>query len=198
MNIRSGRSHGRSRGFTLPEIIVTVTLIAILASVVVPAIVSQVKKGDPARMGSDYLAIRGGTEQFLSDVRRYPASISQLTNAITATTMSPLTGTSVAPYGVAEQNRWRGPYLNKDGSAALLTGFGLSFANAFEVDQLDVSGTTSSSGATQKYMVLALSGTSLDTAGLNDFDRQFDDGVPTTGSIRSTTSKLLLLLMPIY
>ena len=194
MNIRLRRARGRSRGFTLPEIIVTVTLIAILASVVVPAIVGQVKKGDPARLGSDYLAVRGGAEQFLSDVRRYPASISQLTNVIT-TSQSPLTGTSISPFGTAEVARWRGPYLNKDGSAALSTGFGLSFTDAFEVDQLPTSGTTTGSG--QKYMVLAITA-SLDTVGINDFDRQFDDGVPTTGSIRSTTGKLLMLLMPIY
>ena len=195
MNTRLGRGRDRSKGFTLPEIIVTITLIAILASVVVPTIVSQVKKGDPSRLGSDYLAVRGGAEQFLSDVRRYTSSISQLTTTI-STSMTPLAGTSIANYGTAEVARWRGPYLSKDASAALATGFSLSFNNAFEVDSLATSGTANTAGA-QKYMVLSISGT-LDTVGVNDFDRQFDDGVPTTGSIRSTTSKLWMLLMPIY
>jgi len=60
----------RRRGFTLPEVIVTITLIGVLASVVVPTIISQVKKGDPARVGSDFMAVRGAIEQFLTDVRR--------------------------------------------------------------------------------------------------------------------------------
>jgi len=196
MKIRLRRKRGRSKGFTLPEIIVTITLIAILASVVVPTIISQVKKGDPSRMGSDYLAVRGGAEQFLSDVRRYPASVSQLTTVI-STSMNPLAGTSQSVYGTAEVSRWRGPYLSKDASAALNTGFGLSFTNAFEVDSLAVSGTANTSSG-QKYMVLAISPGTVDTVVINDFDRQFDDGVPSTGLIRSTASKILMLLMPIY
>ena len=183
------------KGFTLPEIIVTITLIAILASVVVPTIVSQVKKGDPSQLGSDFLAIRGASEQFLSDVRRYPSSVSQLTTIIT-TAQTPLAGTSIANYGAAEVSRWRGPYLSKDASAALATGFSLSMTNAFEVDSLAVSG-TANTAAGQKYMVLAITAT-IDTVGINDFDRQFDDGAPSTGSIRSTVGKIWMLLMPIY
>src|SRR4051812_48260364 len=85
-------------GFTLPEVLVTITLIAVLASVVVPTIISQVRKGDPARMGSDFQAIRGATEQFLTDVRKYPSSITALTTAITAA-QKPLAGTALATYG---------------------------------------------------------------------------------------------------
>ncbi len=195
MTMRLARRRRGTKGFTLPEIIVTITLIAILASVVVPTVVSQVKKGDPNRLGSDFLAVRGASEQFLSDVRRYPASMAQLTTPIT-TAMSPLPGTSVATYGATEVTRWRGPYLTKDASASLATGFALSFTNTFEVDSLSISGTTNSA-AGQKYMVLSVAGT-IDTAGINDFDRQFDDGAPLTGSVRSTTTKIWLLLMPIY
>jgi prepilin-type N-terminal cleavage/methylation domain-containing protein len=196
MTNRLARRCRGKKGFTLPEIIVTITLIAILASVVVPTVVSQVKKGDPARLGSDFLAVRGASEQFLSDVRRYPASIGQLTTVISSS-MTPLAGTSIANYGTTEVARWRGPYLTKDASAALSTGFGLSFTNTFEVDSLAISGTTNTA-AGQKYMVLAVSAATIDTAGINDFDRQFDDGAAGTGSIRSTTAKIWLLLMPIY
>jgi prepilin-type N-terminal cleavage/methylation domain-containing protein len=198
MKIRLARTRSGKKGFTLPEIIVTITLIAILASVVVPTIVSQVKKGDPSRLGSDYLAVRGASEQFLSDVRRYPASISQLTTVI-STAMSPLPGTSLSTYGQPEVQRWRGPYLSKDASAALATGFGLSMTNTFEVDSLAISG-VANIAAGQRYMVLAVPATT-DTAGVNDFDRQFDDGIPTTGTIRYTATpspKIMLLLMPIY
>src|SRR5678815_706347 len=98
------------KGFTLPEVLVTITLIAALAAVVVPAIASQLKKGDPARVGNDVAAIRGGVEQFLTDVRRFPGGIAQLTAPVVATTMSPLTTTAQGPYGPADAARWKGPY----------------------------------------------------------------------------------------
>jgi prepilin-type N-terminal cleavage/methylation domain-containing protein len=202
--MRLSRSRLARKGFTLPEVIVTITLIAVLASVVVPTIVSQVKKGDPARTGQDLLAVRGAVEQFLSDVRKYPASIAQITAVIT-TAQNALTTTSIAPYGTAEVQRWRGPYLTKDGTAALTTGFGLSMNNNFDVDTLAVSGAASAAGG-QRYMVVAVPmkvGATIvnDSLSALEIDRHFDDGVLLTGSIRyrtGTTDTLKFLLMPIY
>lgn len=203
MKLRLSGTFGREKGFTLPEIIVTITLIAILASVVVPTIISQVKKGDPARTGSDFLAVRGATEQFLTDVRKYPSGIGELTSHIT-TAQSPLPGTSLATFGGAEVNRWRGPYLSKDSSAALLTGYGLSMKATFDTVTLPVSGVSSAAG--QKYMVLSVpmqagSTTVNDSLSILQLDQQFDDGVLLTGSIRykpGTIDTLKYLIMPIY
>jgi prepilin-type N-terminal cleavage/methylation domain-containing protein len=200
--VRGLRKAGK--GFTLPEVIVTISLIAVLASVVIPTVASQVKKGDPARLGSDYQAMRGAVEQFLADVRRYPASIAQITAPLTVA-QAPLTTTSLAPYGTAEIARWRGPYLTKDGTAALATGFGLSFNSNFDVDTLPVSGAASVAGG-QRYMVLSVpmkigATTVNDSLSILDLDRQFDDGVLLTGSIRYRTGAidtLKFLLMPIY
>jgi prepilin-type N-terminal cleavage/methylation domain-containing protein len=200
--LETSATHGRRaprKGFTLPEVIVTISLIAALAAVVVPTIVSQVKKGDPSRVGNDMLAIRGAAEQFLSDVRRYPASVGQVTNAIT-TSMAPLTTTALANYGSAEVNRWRGPYLSRgDSAAATATGFGLSFVPGFTVDTLPPSGAASTAGG-QRYMVLRL--LMKDSLSGLEIDKQFDDGVLLTGSIRylknATSDTLKFLLMPIY
>jgi prepilin-type N-terminal cleavage/methylation domain-containing protein len=192
------RCHNR-RGFTLPEIIVTLTLIAALAAVVVPSIVSQVKKSDPSTVGNDLIAIRSGSEQFLSDVRKYPGSIGQLTNIIT-TSQSPLLGTSLSNFGTADANRWRGPYISKDSVAGTLTSYG-SFVAKFDTVSLTTSGASSTSGG-QKYMVVLLS--MSDSLAALEIDRQFDDGVLLTGSIRylkkggSGTDTLKYLLMPIY
>src|SRR3954471_16043996 len=68
------------RGFTLGEVLVTVALIAVLAAVVIPAVGSQITKGDLGRVSSDLLTLRSAMEQFIADVRRYPNSVSQLTN----------------------------------------------------------------------------------------------------------------------
>ena len=202
--MRFRRSRLARKGFTLPEVIVTITLIAVLASVVVPTIVSQIKKGDPTRTGQDFLAVRGAVEQFLSDVRKYPGSIAQIT-ALISTAQNPLTTTAIAPYGSAEVQRWRGPYLTKDGTAALLTGFGLSMNNNFDVDTLAVSGAASVLGG-QRYMVVSVPmkvGATIvnDSLSALELDRHFDDGVLLTGSIRyraGTTDTLKYLLMPIY
>jgi prepilin-type N-terminal cleavage/methylation domain-containing protein len=210
------RSNGitNRKGFTLPEILVSITLVAILAAVVVPTITSQVKKGDPTRVGNEYMAVRGGVEQFLSDVRRYPASIGQLTNVIT-TSNAPLNGTALANYGAPEVARWRGPYITKDSVAAALTGYGLSFKTTFDTVTLAQSGSSSCSGAGcgQKYMSLAIPMPSNDSLTALELDKQFDDGVLLTGLIRyrvcansaptacsPSTAKdtIRLLLMPIY
>jgi prepilin-type N-terminal cleavage/methylation domain-containing protein len=204
MTYKSHFARSPRRGFTLAEVLVTITLIAILASVVVPTILGQVRKGDPARLGSDLQAIRGASEQFLTDVHKVPASIGQLSDPITAA-QQPLSGTALATYSIAEVGRWRGPYLNKDGVSTLGTGFGLTMNTAFDTVSLAVSGVTSTPG--QRYMVLAIpmvngGNTVNDSLSVLQLDRQFDDGVLLSGHIRyrivaSGVDTLKFLVMPI-
>jgi len=188
----------RRAAFTLPEVLVTITLIAALAAVVVPAVASQLKKGDPSRVGSDFTAIRGAVEQFLSDVRRYPASIQQLTAPIT-TSLSPLPTTAQGTYGTADVSRWRGPYLSKDSIGAVSTGYGWIFKANFEVDSLAPNG-VSSTAAGQRYLVLKVIMPVNDSLSVLQLDAQFDDGNLSTGTIRyrkGATDTLKLLVMPI-
>jgi len=197
MRLRSGQN--RTRGFTLPEVLVTIALIAALAAVVVPAVAGQIKKGDPARVGSDFAAIRGASEQFLADVRRYPAAIQQLTAPITGS-MAPLTTTAQGPYGAADVTRWKGPYLTKDSIGAVATGYGWTFKPGFEVDTLAPSGVASTAGG-QRYMVLKVIMPVKDSISALSLDSQFDDGSLLTGSIRyraaPAADTLKLLVLPI-
>jgi prepilin-type N-terminal cleavage/methylation domain-containing protein len=209
MPTSSRTSNCARQGFTLAEVLVSITLVAVLGAVVVPTVAGQIKKGDPTRMGNDFLAVRGGVEQFLSDVRRYPNGVSQLTAAI-STSDAPLAGTATSSYGAAEVTRWRGPYLSKDGTAALLTGFGLKMNAVFDTVTLAANGVQS--GAGNKYMVLSVPMAASGTAG-NDslsilrLDQQFDDGVLTSGVIRyricastscgSSPDTIKFLVMPI-
>jgi len=180
----------------------------------VPSITSQVRKGDPTRMGNELLAVRGAVEQFLSDVRRYPRDMSQLTAVIT-TSQFPLPGTGVNTYGTPEVNRWRGPYLSKDGTAALATGFGLSFTATFDTVSLLTTQTSSCTPTCgQKYMVLSIGmPANSDTIPAFELDKLFDDGVLTTGSIRlrkcatanptactpgTSPDTIKFLMMPVY
>ena len=176
----------------------TITLIAALAGVVVPAIAGQLKKGDPSRVGQDVSAIRSGVEQFLSDVRRYPGAVQQVTAPI-ATTQSGLTTTMQGNYGAAEVARWKGPYLTKDSAGVVTTGFGWVFKPGFEVDTLLPTG-TASAAAGQRYMVLKVAMTVNDSLSALQIDNHVDDGNLNTGVVRyrkGTVDTLKFLIIPI-
>ncbi|MGH7619580.1 MAG: prepilin-type N-terminal cleavage/methylation domain-containing protein [Gemmatimonadaceae bacterium] len=187
------------KAFTLPEVLVTITLIAALAAVVVPAIASQLKKGDPSRVGSDVAAIRVAAEQFLTDVRQYPGAIQQITAPI-KTTVAPLTTTSQSNYAAADVARWKGPYLTKDSIGAVSTGYGWIFKASFEVDTLLPTG-VASAAAGQRYMMLKVIMPVKDSLSALTLDSQFDDGNLLTGSIRyraaAAADTLKFLLLPI-
>ena len=195
----------RASGFTLPEILVSITILGLLAAVVVPTIAGQMKKGDTGRIGDDLAAVRGAVEQFLSDVRKYPNTIGQLTLPITAS-MAPLTGTSASNYGAADVMRWRGPYLTKDSAAAVATGFGLKMNGTFVVDSLLAAGydsvTTGACGAVagcQKYLGVRIVG--VDSASWSVIDQAYDDGNASTGIIRfkstGTSAGMKYLVLPV-
>ena len=92
------------RGFTLPEILVTVTVVAVLAAVVVPAVTQYVNKGNaPATLG-DLNEIRNGVNNFVADNRVYPTYVSDLVTAPANLTTS-----------------WKGPYTSATVAGATAT-----------------------------------------------------------------------------
>jgi prepilin-type N-terminal cleavage/methylation domain-containing protein len=204
MKFRSFPIRSPRQGFTLAEVLVAIALIAVLASVLVPTILGQIRKGDPTRMGSDFQAVRGGAEQFVTDVGKLPGTIGQLTTPLNSTGQ-PLHGTALASYGANDSVRWRGPYLSKDAIGALRTGFGLTMNTAFDTVSLGAVGAFSMPG--QRFMVLAIpmvnAGTTVnDSISVLQLDRQFDDGVLLTGNIRyrimsGGVDTLKFLMMPV-
>jgi prepilin-type N-terminal cleavage/methylation domain-containing protein len=195
------------RGFTLPEILVSITLIAVLAAVVVPTIASQVKRGDPARIGQDYVAVRGAVEQFLTDVRKYPGDFASLQTGISG--VSPLSGTSNAAFSTSEIARWRGPYLNRNLTQTGYAGAVRStFDNELWASNSNVACNTTNCGV--RYLALAIAVAVGDTATAVELDAQFDDGDTKNGNIRfrkcSTSScspstapdTIKLLLLPVH
>ena len=101
---RAGRS-----GFTLPEVLVTVAIVAVLAAAVVPAVTSQLSKGEEGTVVSAITSVRTGITAFTSDVRAFPGELSNLTNAITLA-QTDLEGNT---YSAAQVARWKGPYTTK-------------------------------------------------------------------------------------
>lgn len=108
-------------GFTLPEVLVTIAIVATLAAVLLPALNSQLTKGEASRASNDLLAVQTAINTFVSDVRRYPDSLSHLTTAITITRKD-INGNLYPPKLVA---KWKGPYLAEElVNNKMLTGFG--------------------------------------------------------------------------
>jgi type IV pilus assembly protein PilE len=82
------------RGFTLPEILVTVTVIAVLAAVVVPAVTQYVSKGDAPSTQQDLNELRSAITNYVADTRQYPTYWSDLTSP------------------PANVSGWKGPYTS--------------------------------------------------------------------------------------
>jgi prepilin-type N-terminal cleavage/methylation domain-containing protein len=78
------------RGFTLPEILVTVTVIAVLAAVIVPAVTQYVNKGDTPATQQDLNEVRSAITAYIADTRTNPTSFFDLT--------SPSAGGAKGPY----------------------------------------------------------------------------------------------------
>ena len=167
-------------GFTVAGVLVSTALLVAMGVVVVPAVAGQMKDGDAKRVGRDVAAIRGAAERFVSDVRRYPSELQQVTAPISES-QSPLFKS--AGYGAADVARWRGPYLSRDSVGAVSTGYGWMFKPAFEVDTLLPTGAVSSAGG-QRYMVLKVAMPVNDSSRALTLDSQFDDGNLLTGAMR--------------
>src|ERR1043166_877267 len=100
----------RSRsGFTLPEVLVTVTVVAVLAAVVVPAVTQFAGKGDSPTAVQDLGHLRDAVAAYVSDTHQYPTNLKYLV------TTSGVTG-------------WHGPYTqaNIDASTGAFTPAGIT------------------------------------------------------------------------
>jgi prepilin-type N-terminal cleavage/methylation domain-containing protein len=180
------------KGFTLAEMLVTVSVIAVLAAVVVPSISGSLFKGDAGRVTNDLLNVRGGIEQFLADVRKYPGKPTDLSAVILVAGTDLNAAGAGAAYGAPVVNRWRGPYLN---SALGQTGFGGTFGTTFM--KADCS-TGVATITTTPCLAVVITGISPAEARRVDFS--MDDSVATTGVVRfktTGTDSLFYLAMPI-
>ena len=131
----------RRSGFTLPEILVTVTVIAVLAAVVVPAVTQYASKGDAPSAKSDVLQLSTAITGFASDVRYYPGDLRQLTTAIDVSGTylgSGFGSASVSHLYASDVNKWKGPY-----TPSTLTASGYANLAGYQVQvgpTLDVAG----------------------------------------------------------
>ena len=165
----------KRRGLTLPEVLVTLAIVAIIAAVLVPALASQISKGDAGRVSEDLKAVQTGINTFSADVRRYPRTIQQLANVINKTTdVDLVNGTS---YTADHVSAWRGPYFVRDlqsSSDSIRTGFRGNIRTLLRNQNLN----------SVPHVVVELGG--LTTSEMDAIDKLLDDGVSTTGLFRAS------------
>lgn len=129
------KSRGNRSGFTLPEVLVTVAIVAVLAAVVVPTVTNQISKGDDTNFPTNVSSLRAAVTAFVTDTRKFPSRIQHLQVAI-ANTDKDIFGNQ---YGAAAEARWKGPYLAggmKAFSATARTD-SVDWALAFALDSID-------------------------------------------------------------
>jgi type II secretory pathway pseudopilin PulG len=171
---------------------VTITIIAVLAAVVVPAVLNQVNKGDTAGLSGDVDALRSAITSFTTDTRHYPKSIKDLVAPINKDSVD-LLGNA---YGQAAANAWKGPYFptSQDVTSGDVTNvtvpdfatsaFGLKIQNMFEAP----SAATNGSFITLVFTDPTANHTSSTLATI---DRLFDSGdgtLPSSGAACATTT----------
>lgn len=168
-------SNRNRRGLTLPEVLVTLAIVAVIAAVLVPALTSQISKGDAGRVSEDLKAMQTGINTFSADVRRYPSSVKQLANVINTTSDTDLVaGTSYTSDHVAA---WRGPYFVRDvptTADSLRTGFRGNIRTLFLKRQLN----------SVDHVTVHLKG--FTEGEITSIDKLLDDGVSATGLLRNS------------
>ncbi|HEX6266463.1 MAG TPA: prepilin-type N-terminal cleavage/methylation domain-containing protein [Burkholderiales bacterium] len=68
----------RLRGFTLVELMVVLTVIALLLSVVVPDYVGRIKRAEEAVLKENLVVMRDALDKHYADAGKYPGSLHEL------------------------------------------------------------------------------------------------------------------------
>lgn len=177
----------RRSGFTLPEVLVTIAIVAVLAAIVVPAVTQQIGKADAPSFNSSLGSFRTAITSFVADVKKFPGKVDDLQVKPTAITDFDLSADGVgaaagtgAPQGTAFStavaNRWRGPYENSGNvTGQIPLGYGWTTTNAL----YDSSG----------YVVAAITKASADSIDAVELDAAIDaSNGPNTGIVRWKTA----------
>lgn len=168
------RISGQS-GLTLVEILVGLVLIAGLAVVIVPQLISRLTQGETASLLTTMSNVVDATQAFRSDVGRYPRRIGLLT--------SPLGSGDKDSCGnnIPDVSAWRGPYLQRAAPAS-----GLVTPGGVVADTLRRDPPTMSSGS---YGVLYIDARGVDQAVAAAIQAEVDaDNDFAAGSIRWTAT----------
>lgn len=101
-------SRAPSRGFTLVEITVAIAILALLAMVLVPQLLSRLTGGQATALASSLSAVSTGVESFRGDIGRYPSTLVHLSD-------EPSSADDLCDRSIPANllSNWSGPYLNR-------------------------------------------------------------------------------------
>lgn len=97
--MKLSRKTRNTRGFTLMELMVVILIIAVLASLVVPRLLSAGDDAKVAAAKANISTISGALQRFRLDCDRFPTT----EEGVGALTMPP-----------SDADGWKGPYVEKD------------------------------------------------------------------------------------
>ena len=161
-------------GFTLVEILVAMAIAAILAGIMFPSLINQIRSGEASSIASTADGIRDAILQYRADVRRYPTHLRYLTAP--PSSANDLCGRNVPSDYLG---RWKGPYLDRE-----VTTLGVRAGDAIVLDSLGRSPSTFATNTTGELQI-RIQDVDSSTA------RQIEDGHDTSsdfsiGTIRWT------------
>jgi len=81
-NVGRKATGGRSRGFTLMELMVSVAIVAIIAMIAIPSYMSQMVKGRRSSAEAALMDIAQREQQYLLDARAYAPTVAALNTTV--------------------------------------------------------------------------------------------------------------------
>jgi prepilin-type N-terminal cleavage/methylation domain-containing protein len=163
------------RGFTLAEALIALAIIATMAAVLGPSMVSQLRRGQSTATANALANLRDALVAYRGNVADYPRTLSLLTNA-------PIAGATDACGNVisaAQRNAWRGPYLTQNISGSMVIGDGTA---------LDTLIRTPATDAATAPGILTIRIINVDSTVAVEIDRQFDSTVDLTAGVTTWTT----------
>lgn len=103
----------RRRGFTLIELLIVIVVIAILALIVIPRVMSAGRKARESTLRGNLHQLRNAIGQFQSDTGLWPASLGNLTLAKASAPTSGIDDANASQ--TIPSGSYQGPYLNAQG-----------------------------------------------------------------------------------
>src|SRR5205809_5409898 len=99
-----------STGFTMTEIVIALSVVAIMVAVIVPSVTTRVDQARISYMRTTLDNVLLGIRNYKTNLGRYPKSLQQLSFPPDASNPNDICGSSIySAFGP----KWRGPYVSQ-------------------------------------------------------------------------------------